>query len=62
MENSAITLKGLAVLAAVESGLIPEDRKTDEYNIAPFLRFWDLFSPALQQALEESKNVPKMLD
>lgn len=61
LENTNVTLKGLAMLAAIDSGLVPEDPSVDGYNIAPFLRFWELFSPSLEKTLEDAKNVPEVL-
>ena len=49
------TLKGKALNAANEAGLIPAASSGDGYNIAPFLKFWELFSPALEDAFHDSK-------
>lgn len=53
---AAATLKGKALTAATDAGMIPETPAADGYNIAPFLRFWDAFSPALNQALQEAEK------
>ena len=59
MNNEVIpTLKGIALVMAAESGLIPE--REDGYNIAPFLRFWELFEPELHKALNPGKNFSKV--
>ena len=47
------TLKGKALNAANEAGLIPAASSGDGYNIAPFLKFWELFSPALEDAFHD---------
>lgn len=56
------SLKGSALLAAIDSGLIPEDKKSRDYNIAPFLRFWDAFLPILQKEFENPDNFGKVLN
>ncbi len=50
------------MLAAIEAGLILETETGDGYNIAPFLRFWEMFSPALEKALKKSNNVGEVLN
>ena len=60
MKNANITLKGDALICAVEAGLVQEAKTADGYNIAPFLRFWEAFSPLLDQALKEPQNIPKV--
>ena len=35
----AATLKGAAMVEAIEAGLIPKSSSGDGWNIAPFLRF-----------------------
>ena len=47
------TLKGKALNAANEAGLIPAASSGDGYNIAPFLKFWELFSPMLEDAFHD---------
>lgn len=57
-EMAAKTLKGKAVTAAIEAGLIP---KTDRgYPLGCFLRFWEKFSPAIDQSFEDYYEVRKM--
>lgn len=53
---AAGTLKGKALTAAADAGMIPQTPAADGYNIAPFLKFWDAFSPALKQALREAEE------
>ncbi len=53
MEKASITLKGRALVMAVDAGLIQEAKTADGYNIVPFLRFWEAFSPLLDQTLKE---------
>ena len=50
------TLKGKALAAAAAAGMIPETPAADGYDIAPFLKFWDAFLPALHQALREAEK------
>lgn len=56
------TLKGKALVAAQSVGLIPAASAGDGYNIAPFLRFWDAFSPALQEVFEDFKQSGQMFN
>lgn len=46
----AITLKGRAVLSAIDAGLCCEDE--DGYEVGPFLKFWEDFEPQMNAALE----------
>ena len=46
------SLKGKALAAASEAGMIPPASSGDGFNIAPFLKFWDLFAPELEYAFE----------
>ena len=55
------TLKGRALLMAIDAGLVPEAQTADGYNIAPFMRFWNAFSPLLEQALDKPEDVPEVL-
>lgn len=48
----AVTLKGAAMIEAIEAGLIPKSSRGDGWNIAPFLRFWDNFAPLLNEAVQ----------
>lgn len=49
-EQAVLTLKGAALAAAIEAGLVPRLPSGDGYNIAPFLKFWELFLPKLTEA------------
>lgn len=46
-----ITLKGIAVVQAVEAGLCPEAE--DGYDDSAFLKFWDTFEPELWKYVQE---------
>ena len=48
----AATLKGAAMVEAIEAGLVPNSSGGDGWNIAPFLRFWDNFAPLLNEAVQ----------
>lgn len=48
----AATLKGAAMIEAIEAGLVPKSSSGDGWNIAPFLRFWDNFAPLLNEAVQ----------
>lgn len=48
----AATLKGAAMVEAIEAGLVPKTSIGDGWNIAPFLRFWDNFAPLLNEAVQ----------
>ena len=48
-EKTSITLRGRAIIAAIESGLIP---KVDGgWDIKGFLRFWEVFEPDLRKEI-----------
>lgn len=50
----SITLKGRAVIAAVEAGFLP---KVDGgWDIEGFLRFWEAFEPDLRKEIENEVN------
>ncbi len=57
MKKMIATLKGQALLIAIDAGMVPEAKTADGYNIAPFLRFWDGFSSLLEQALNEPNDI-----
>ncbi len=57
MEKMIATLKGQALLIAIDAGMVPEAKTADGYNIAPFLRFWDGFSSLLEQALNKPDDI-----
>lgn len=38
------------------------DKTTGNYNIAPFMKFWDVFSGSLDKALKEGIDVHSMLN
>ena len=42
-ETAAATLKGQAMLAAIDAGMVPRAKTADGYNIKPFLVFWEKF-------------------
>lgn len=48
---SFTTLKGKALIAAVDAGLVKHEKKG--YNVAPFMKFWESFSPDVEKLLEE---------
>lgn len=50
------TLKGKAMVAAIDAGMVPVASGAEGHNIAPFLRFWDAFSPALEQTIREAEK------
>jgi hypothetical protein len=60
-----ISLKGEALLCAVEAGLVQETADGNGYSIAPFLKFWDEFSLMLPKEIKEqpddTKKVAKMV-
>lgn len=58
----AATLKGKALICAIDAGLVPEASDGEGYNIAPFLRFWEMFEPLLKTAAYETDNSRKMLN
>ena len=49
--NLQLTLKGKALLKAIESGLCPK-MSNDEYDIAAFNKFWDALQPELFKEIE----------
>ena len=52
--NHAIaSMKGIALRAAIESGMVPRTEKNDGYKIGVFLRFWEMFSPILSEQIEQ---------
>lgn len=53
-EKISITLKGRALVDAVDSGLIPET--DDGWDDTGFLRFWELFEPELRKEIEKEVN------
>ena len=60
------TLKGKALLCAEKSGMLErairkEDGK-EGYNIAPFLCFWSLFEPEIENVFKEVINLDEMLN
>lgn len=72
MENQpkavAVTDKGVALLAAIEAGLVPQAE--DGYDIEPFEKFWEIYSEkslrnfesCLKQAHETTNDLIKMLN
>ena len=50
----AATLKGKALICAIDAGLILEASEGEGYNIAPFLRFWEMLEPLLKTAADEA--------
>lgn len=53
----SITLMGRALMAAVDSGLVPET--DDGWDDTVFLRFWESFEPYLQKEIEKEANMVK---
>lgn len=51
--------KGQALLLAIESGLVKKDL-FGRCDIAPFLRFWDMFSSMIEEPQNESVNISNM--
>lgn len=52
--NPTNTLKGRAVVAAIDAGLLP---KIDGgWNDTGFIRFWELFEPVLQKEIDKEVN------
>ena len=47
-----LTLKGLALIAAIETGLLPEIERDGVvgYDTDLFNRFWDAFSKSVEKA------------
>ena len=56
------SLKGQALLMAIDSGLVRFDKKADGYPLDAFLRFWDLLAPTLDALLQERQDVREALD
>ena len=56
------SLKGKALAAASDAGMIPADSSGTGCNIAPFLKFWDLFAPALNDAFEDFQQQRQTLE
>lgn len=57
-----ISLKGEALLCAVESGLVQETADGTGYNIGPFLRFWSAFSLMLPKEIrEQPEDIQKII-
>ena len=54
------SLKGKALIAAEEAGMIPAAKSGDGYNVAPFLKFWELFTPALNDAFQNFQQQGQM--
>ena len=50
--NMKLTLKGLALIAAIETGLLPEIERDGVvgYDTDLFNRFWDAFSKSVEKA------------
>lgn len=61
-ENAVVTLKGQAMLAAIDAGMVPKAKTADGYNIKPFLNFWDRFLPALQEQFCKYDDVVRMVN
>ncbi len=57
MEEMIATLKGQALLIAIDAGMVPKAKTADGYNIAPFLRFGGRFALLLGQALDKPDDV-----
>ena len=60
-ESAVATLKGQAMLAAIDAGMVPKAKTADGYNIKPFLDFWDRFLPMLEKAAKETHDFSEML-
>lgn len=60
-ETAAPTLKGVAITAAIEAGLVQRLPSGDGYNIAPFLKFWDLFAKKAENAFQNDGNFSEMV-
>lgn len=60
-----ISLKGEALLCAIEAGLVQATTDGGGYDVGPFLKFWDAFSLLLPKCVEdhpdEIQNVVKMV-
>lgn len=55
-------MKGQALLLAIDTGLIQINKTTRTYNIAPFMKFWDMFSITLDRALKDGIDIRCMLN
>ena len=60
-ERAVLTLKGAALAAAIEAGFVPRLPSGDGYNIAPFLKFWELFLPKLTEAFQKRDDFSKVV-
>lgn len=68
IQRASVTDKGLALLAAVKSGLIPET--DDGYDVATFEKFWanyverssQFFGQRLDQEQQTVRHLTKMLE
>lgn len=49
-------LKGIALVCAIEAGMIPRSHNNKGYNIAGFMKFWDSFSRFLDETAKDSKK------
>lgn len=57
-----ISLKGEALLCAVEAGLVQETADGNGYNIGPFLKFWEAFSLMLpNESKEQPEDIQKII-
>jgi len=65
-DRMGISLKGEAMLCAIEAGLVQETADGTGYDIGPFLRFWDAFSMMLPKEVKEQpediQNIVKMIE
>lgn len=57
----AVTDKGIALLAAIEAGLIPKTE--DKYDTEPFEKFWEIYSEKslrnFEKRLEQANETTK---
>lgn len=51
--EAVASLKGCAMVAAIEAGMVPRTEANDGYMIGAFLRFWESFSPMLSEQIEQ---------
>lgn len=49
--EGTITLKGEALICALDSGICPKTENGTD--VGPFLRFWMLFEPCLKKHLDQ---------
>lgn len=54
--TARISLKGEALLCAVDAGLVQESANGSGYNIGPFLKFWEEFSLLLPNKIKEQPD------